>query len=544
MSRLPLRVLGAAVLLAIVTVNDATTAAQTGDRTLTRTVRTGRRVALVIGNDSYPRAQLTNAAADARAMAAALREVSFSVTERVNLPLDGFERAVNEFVRGLQPGDVALFYFSGHGIEFEGENYLLPIDFSADDMVQAKRRAVSANEIVERMTARQTRVRLMVLDACRDNPYSGTRAGGGGLAEIPAEGTLIAFATAPRRTASDNPGGKNGLFTMHLLEALREPGLSALEVFRRTRQRVYEASNQRQRPWVHEDLLEDFYFRPKSSPATPAERADRVAPPAPNNVVSGGTTRIPPTPKTPDQEQRACDGGDVIACVSLGARYVMDFEDTVVKQDLKRAIALFKRACDLGNAQGCAQLGHAYEEGWGGAAALTSANGVYERSRVISQKACDSGDATACAQLGVLYEEGSGVTKDYARAAALFQRACERGFAEGCASWGWRLEWGNDGNGGLPQDRERVLSLYRRSCDEGSAKGCLRVGRSYEKGELGVKTDAAAAATFYEKGCDPVLHTQTCAAFERLTGRPAPARTQPLAPSLEPLDPPVIPDAN
>jgi len=257
--------------------------AQVPDRGLMRTDAPERRVALVVGNNAYLKAPLRNAVSDANAVSAALREVGFEVTTVTNADLAGFERAIDAFVQKLQPTDIALFFYSGHGMQVGGDNYLIPVDFAGVDEADAKARSYSATRLQEKLEAR-SRIRLMILDACRDNPFKSSRSGQGGLSEMRGRGSLIAFATSAGSTASDNPKGKNGLFTEQLLEVLRQPGLSSREVFYKVRERVDSASAGKQFPWVSDGLIGDFVFR--------AGAADNVAvvaaPSAPPIVTAVG----------------------------------------------------------------------------------------------------------------------------------------------------------------------------------------------------------------------------------------------------------------
>jgi hypothetical protein len=223
-----------------------------------------RRLALVVGNDAYAASPLRNAVADARAVARLLEdELGFGVTLVTDAQQEVFEDRIDRFIGELRAGDVGLFFYAGHGLEIGGQNYLLPVDFvSPEQAVQVKRRAVNAEEVLERMGERGAQVRLVILDACRDNPYRGTRSSSAGLRAMEAQGAFVAFATAPGRTASDNPGRANGLFTEALLSALREPGLTVPEIFRRVRVQVTKASDGRQFPWASDGLIGDLVLRP------------------------------------------------------------------------------------------------------------------------------------------------------------------------------------------------------------------------------------------------------------------------------------------
>jgi|GEM_PF-2458367 len=234
-----------------------------------------RRVALVIGNNDYLYApDLRNAAHDADDLAVALHEVGFEVEKVLDADLRGLDAAIDRFISKLSPGDVALFHYSGHGMQVDGENYLIPVDFKLKDPASVRYDAYSASKLHDRMAGASSRLNIMMLDACRNNGFATTRANSGGLAMMnAAEGSFIAFATGPGSTADDNRDGRNGLFTAHLLETIDEPGLTLDEIFNRVRQQVYEDSGKRQLPWTSSSVIGDFFFRwktPEAAPVMPA----------------------------------------------------------------------------------------------------------------------------------------------------------------------------------------------------------------------------------------------------------------------------------
>jgi hypothetical protein len=298
-----------------------------------------RRLALVVGNNAYPSAPLRNAVADATAVSAALRGLQFDVTTVTDADLTTLERAVDAFVARLTPADVAMFYFSGHGVQIDGENYLMPVDFKGFDEIDVKHKAYSATRVHEKLEAR-ARVRILVLDACRDNPFKSSRSAQGGLAEMTARGSLIAFATSPGSTASDNPRGRNGLFTEKLLEALSEPGLSASDLFRQVRKRVNDASDGRQFPWLWDGLIGDFVFKGGARVAGAAAPAV-VSPPAREGPLEPTASRndarfVRPTGPQRAVVARAMRGDDAGAAFGLslspGSRFVAaGYESGVVK---------------------------------------------------------------------------------------------------------------------------------------------------------------------------------------------------------------------
>lgn len=222
-------------------------------------------MALVVGNDAYDSAALRNALNDARRVAEVLEELNFSVDLVENASHAEFSSRLARFVASLQADDVALFYFAGHGVQIDGENYLVPVDFEGRSSMAARLRMIPTSVVQNELRA--SRVAMLVLDACRNNPFSGTRSTGQGLAPIEARGTLVAFSTGAGQTASDNPNGDNSLFTQEFVEALREPGLTVTELFRRVRTRVYDASGGTQWPAVYDDLLGDVVLRPEGQAA-------------------------------------------------------------------------------------------------------------------------------------------------------------------------------------------------------------------------------------------------------------------------------------
>jgi Tol biopolymer transport system component len=226
-----------------------------------------KQVALVIGNAAYSNRPLANPVHDAQAVAQRLRELNFDVTLATNTGRKAMGQAIDQFVDKLGTGDVAFFYYSGHGMQVEGENYLIPIDFQGQNETDVRYDAHPVGRIQERMERSGAQLNMLVLDACRDNPYrSAVRSGAGGLAAMNAgRGTFLAFATAPGRTASDNAAGQYGLFTQYLIEALSMRGLGLDDVFNLVRERVDAASGGKQLPWTLSSVVGRYSFVPAES---------------------------------------------------------------------------------------------------------------------------------------------------------------------------------------------------------------------------------------------------------------------------------------
>jgi len=222
-----------------------------------------RRLALVIGNNAYPHAELKNAVNDAATMTTALRECQFTVHQHTDVTLRQLDDAVDRFVKDVKAGDVVVVYYSGHGFQLAGENYLVPVNFKANDEVDAKYAGYSANRLLERVGAQRARLTVVILDSCRSSPFGAARGAPAGLAPMQTgSGTYIAFATGPGSTASDDPEGVNGLFTGQLLKGLRQPGWNLDRLFGWVRKQVFTASSGEQLPWTSSSVIDDFWFRP------------------------------------------------------------------------------------------------------------------------------------------------------------------------------------------------------------------------------------------------------------------------------------------
>jgi len=224
----------------------------------------GKRIALIVGNNSYSISPLQNAVNDARAVDKALRDAGFKTILRENAGKAAMEEAVAEFVQQLGPDDTALFFYAGHGIQIQNENFLVPVDFeAANNVIQAKFRCFSMALLVDALRNRPKRC-VMILDACRSNPVATSNALQSGLAQPqnPGNETYIAYSTGPGQVAADNPNGRNSWFSEALAETIAQPGLALDEVLTRVRSRVSGETEGRQVPWSISSLTTKFYFHP------------------------------------------------------------------------------------------------------------------------------------------------------------------------------------------------------------------------------------------------------------------------------------------
>ena len=240
---------------------------------------TNERVALIIGNSDYSSGPLLNPENDARAMASALLNTGFVVFEHINVKtMADMKKAIREFGREIQNGGVGIFYYAGHGIQVNGKNYLIPTEAEIYAEEEVEYEAVDVGFVLSQMEIAQNRMNILILDACRNNPFARSwRSAGGGLAFINApSGTLIAYATAPGEVASDGTGS-NGLYTEELLKQITVQGQKIEDVFKSVRSGVIKRSNKLQTPWESSSLVGDFYFKLPEKQIAESTMDDKMA---------------------------------------------------------------------------------------------------------------------------------------------------------------------------------------------------------------------------------------------------------------------------
>jgi hypothetical protein len=249
-----------------------------------------RRVAFVVGNGAYKNvAQLPNPPIDAKAMAGVLRNAGFDVVEGINLTRDKMTERLLEFGKKTRGADIAVFFYAGHGIAVDGTNYLLPVDADIKSEMDVKLGSAINVDLSLDQTMNDAKVKLVFLDACRDNPFAAKIKASGstrsvsvqtGLAEMKSgEGTLIAFATGPGQTALDGQEGTNSPFTRALMANITQPGVEIQQAMTQVRAQVNEETNKGQLPWGHTNLTGAVYLNPVAAPAgaTPAVAANTPA---------------------------------------------------------------------------------------------------------------------------------------------------------------------------------------------------------------------------------------------------------------------------
>jgi hypothetical protein len=265
-----------------------------------------QRVALVIGNAAYKVApKLANPVLDAKAIAETFRHLGFKVVEGYDLSSQEMRSTLSEFSTALAGSDGAVVYYAGHGVAFDSENYLLPIDIDLKTPTDLDLNAISVSQLLRQMR-REERANVIILDACRDNPFAAELergrnrgvVGHRGLNRIEgdlARGALIAFASDPNATALDGEAGEHSPFTKALIDHLGDQGVAIDTVMQRVRSEVWQATKNQQLPWVNTSIIGEFDL----NPAPDASRTTVVVPDA--------AAAPPPAPAPPPVDRQATE---------------------------------------------------------------------------------------------------------------------------------------------------------------------------------------------------------------------------------------------
>jgi len=301
-----------------------------------------KRVALVIGNSTYTAAPLKNPVNDARDMAQSLVALGFEVIHRENLNQNDMKRSIRAFGEKIRGGGIGLFYYAGHGVQVRGINYLIPVDAKVEGEEEVEYECVDAGFVLAQMENARNRMNIMILDACRNNPFARSfRSASRGLAQMDApSGTLIAYSTAPGSVASDG-NARNGIYTQELLKFIRTSNLSIEEVFKRVRISVRKLTQSKQTPWESSSLTGDFYFTgsatPKGSTNSPSEASLSSSK---NTEQPQPITSQTPKPVTPQTWKRQSNfyTFELKKCTASGPAVVCDF--IVTNTDQNRWLAI------------------------------------------------------------------------------------------------------------------------------------------------------------------------------------------------------------
>ena len=504
----------------------------------------GNRWALVIGNDSYSHVTpLKNARADARAIAKALKASGFTVT----LKLDANEKALKEAVRTfkgqLGGGDVALFYFSGHGVQLGAANYLLPVDINGENQEQIKDEALSLQRVLDDLQEQKTKFSLAIIDACRDNPFKGQgRAiGGRGLAPTTAAtGQMVIYSAGTGQEAldrlSERDTSPNGLFTRIFLKEMQQPGVPVDRVLRNVREEVVKQAKNvghEQVPALYDQVIREFYFKPPlvqpivvSEPqpvgnVSDEETASEVA--YWNSVKdSGRADLLAYLDKYPNGQFATLAKNrviriqqDLVTLISVQPKLYADQTLPLTSSDIpilygptakilkgkatdaqiNELLAVYRRDAEADDPVAQFSLGSMYRVGLG---VQQDDIETYKWQR----KAAEAGFSAAQSNLGSSYEHGQGVGKDEAEAVKWFRKAADQGFAIAQLNLGIVYAHGQ----GVAKDDAEAVRWYRKASAQGLADAQYNLGVVYANGQ-GVAKDEAEAVKWYRKAAEQGLAT-------------------------------------
>jgi TPR repeat protein len=542
-----------------------------------------KRVALVIGNSAYRNvSRLDNPSNDARLMADTLRKLGFTLVgggAQIDLTKPQFETALQNFGDQAQGADVDLFYYAGHGVQVRGKNFLAPVEASLTKEADIYVQLLDAEAVLSQMEGSGAKLNLVILDACRNNPFSGgrVRAIAGGLAQMEApEGTLISYATQPGNVAQDGADGDSP-YTKALVQTISRPGVGLFDVFNEVGLSVKRATGGVQQPWVSSSPIEGgFYFagRPPVDPALVAANSDRAdemasvdkktatadmkvaARSAPRDEQSAPAPTSPGQTATPGVDAPKAMGNETESVIGACDRLAsfrfdparatdsagVDFD----RNEANRAVAACQAALatepgnprlmyNLGRAQARTGSGEAEAAALfrkaadaGHAGAMFSLGLVYARGAGVSRdpaealrwyrKAADAGNSAAMSVLGVAYEEGAGVDADAVEAMLWWRKAAEAGDTPAMNRLG--LAYAN--GVGVAEDPTKAIDWFRKGAEAGGTRAMVNLGLAYARG-AGVPKDVVEAVRWFRKAAEagnPIGMNHLGFAYERGKGVP------------------------
>ncbi len=491
-----------------------------------------RRLALVIGNNDYekPSLTLTNAANDADDMRAALEKIGFDVLMYKNLDYRSLNVNIDKFVNQLSNYDVGLVHYSGHGVSYLNQNYLVPTDADIRTVTQIEYDCYSLNKLIAKMEGSGVKNTIVMLDACRNTPIlppsSRSTLQAGLVAPLNPHGTYIVFATQEGSVASDAIDTRNGLFTGALLKNITLPDLTLKQIIDRTKKEVREKSDGAQLPNAYDQIEGDFYFirssnkndaTPPSASALRDSDGDGIVDemdqcpyeygPITNFGCPEGSASGKDTKDAPAEIQRgislyiAGKYSEALPILLKGApsdisgsssNYLGDmyFYGQGVAADFVESAKWYRKAADQGNSNGQNNLGYLYNNGLG-------VQKDYVEAAKWYRKAADQGQINALFNIGYMYRNGLGVAQDDSEAIKWYHKAAEKQNSAAQNSLGFAYQFGY----GVQKDYVEAIQWYRKAADQGSPEAQNNLGIMYENG-YGTAVNYTEAEKWYRKAAN------------------------------------------
>jgi len=510
------------------------------------------RVALVIGNGDYVNSKsLPNPADDATDVSDSLKRLGFSVTTVLNGTYNDIRQAIRSFNIQVQGAEIGLIYYAGHGMELGGENWLIPVDADLKTDVDVANSAISLKTIMQSVS-RATGLGLVIIDACRDNPFAAkiassklTRSVERGFARVePTTNVLVAYAAKDGTTAKDGDG-RNSPYTSALLRNLERPGLEVGQMFRRVRDEVMANSNREQQPFVYGSLSSrPFYLNQTATLPATSSGAQVLAVPKAEDEAIWATIKesndsqllqqflikFPDSSHDADARERLaglqvadeCDrlaksfidrDGTRTISVSRGDDTTPDAATAACEQAMRRFPTTSRYAFEAGRAYEARKDYSAARQRYEMASMLGSAPAAfrlgllytandrlptdYAQARKWFTKAADQNISAAMFNLGILCESGRGGPQDYAKAYEIYSKAAASGDRRAMKHLGGLYEMGH----GVQRDYAESLRWYKMAADLGDWSAMVSIGKLYERG-LGVAKSTSNAREWYRKAED------------------------------------------
>lgn len=482
-----------------------------------------KRVALVIGNGLYQNVTpLNNPTNDAALVAETLKSLGFSIvggSAQLNLDKSALDKAVQQFGQEVQGADVAMFYYAGHGVQVRGANFLVPINANPAREADVDFQMTDLNLVLNQMQGSGTRLNLVVLDACRNNPFGarGLRATEGGLAQVRApEGTLISYATQPGNVALDGRDGHSP-YTKALADTMTRPGLDIFQTFNQVGLSVKRATGGAQQPWVSSSPIDGSFYFSGGAQAPAVAKADRSTTETPRQEARLHEAARPIADDITDCDRLASNDADanrvrgvpgirlhaidivpaLAACNAAMAQHPDVPRFVYLSGRIAQAQRDYGRARDLYEKAAAANYPIAYH---GRSLLYAYGNGVprdFDQARQSLEKGIALNDPDSMHFMGYLYEMGWGEPKDAAIARQWYGKADAAGSVAGTTA----LARSNYNGFGGPKDFAKARILAERAAAAGDPSAMSLLGLIHQNGN-GVAVDLAQALRWYQRSAD------------------------------------------
>ncbi len=492
------------------------------------------RNALVIGNQDYAgeARDLDNATADAALIGDTLEDLGFAVKRVANADQTTLSMALLDFANNLPRGGIALVFFAGHGVQWRGENFFIPVDAEPAELSDLQVLALSATTLLSVMAERDSLANIFIFDACRNNPFEtaanrtfgeDTKIKGLAATRVRFTGNLIAYSTAPGEVSSDGEPGGHSPYAEALSQALLRPGLGIESVFKLTRSLVIGKTRHAQIPWENSSLTRDIFLLPEednasilkpnecdiqaghpSDPArlTPGIDYALMRPAVAIPVCRAALSKEPDNPRMMTQlarallkageyeealelNHRAAEMGYIAAFHNIGNHYK---QGSGVERDIDTALDWFLRAAEEGHPEDAYNVGVIYQLGTG------TVEPDHELARLWLERAATQEYPSAYDKLGLIYRDGDGdsVEPDDAKANEYFKQGALQGDASAMVNLGTAYLKGL----GTEVDYSRAYDLFRRAAQLRRRSAYTNLGDMYRRA-LGREADAEEAVFWY-----------------------------------------------